>query len=66
MFWLRSLKAPLGVWVKETPRGNGGCKPKPTAYEKTFMVRTYLIVICVAACLTSAFFGRFNVSTPLM
>lgn len=50
---------------KETLRGNGGCKPKPTAYEKTFMVRTYLITISVADALTASFFGRFNVNTPL-
>lgn len=54
-------------WLKkETPRGNGGRKPKPTAYEKICMIRTYFIAISVAACLTATFFGRFNVSTPLM
>ena len=54
------------LYIKVTLRGNGGRKPKPTAYEKTFIVRTYLISIFVAGVLTSAFFGRFNVNTPLM
>jgi hypothetical protein len=50
---------------KETPRGNEGCKPKPTAYEKLFEY-FYLITISVADALTTSFFGRFNINTPLM
>ena len=50
---------------KETLRRNGGCKPKPTAYEKLFEY-FYLITISVAGALTASFFGRFNVNTPLM
>lgn len=29
---------------KETLRRNGGCKPKPTAYEKTFMKELILLL----------------------
>ena len=43
-----------------------GCKPKPTAYEKIFKsVRAYSMFISFTAGLTSSFFGRFNVKTPL-
>ena len=50
---------------KETPRRNEGCKPKPTAYEK-FFEYFYLIIISFDDALTTSFFGRFNVNTPLM
>lgn len=43
-----------------------GCKPKPTAYEKIFKsVNAYCMLICFTDGLTSSFFARFNIKTPL-
>jgi hypothetical protein len=33
-----------GGCKKETLRRNGGCKPKPTAYEKTFIKELILLL----------------------
>jgi hypothetical protein len=40
LFPNRTLKPPSGGWgvKRKTLRGNGGFKPKPTAYEKIFIV----------------------------